>query len=63
VYVMLSRAVSWENVAILRPFDAEIFCKLPDEKLEKYDAYLEEMNSETREKYENKMSREKERVN
>jgi hypothetical protein len=44
LYVMLSRVICWENLAILTPFDDSIFDMKPDENLLKFDEYLEEMD-------------------
>ena len=41
LYVMLSRTSNWEDVAILRPFEDMIFSAQPNEKLLRYDIYLE----------------------
>ena len=45
--VMLSRVTCWESLAILRPFDDSIFEMKPDEKLMRYDKYLEDMDGVT----------------
>jgi hypothetical protein len=45
--VMLSRVTCWESLAILRPFDDSIFEMKPDEKLMRYDKYLEDMDDNT----------------
>ena len=47
IYVMRSRISNWEILAILRPFDDSIFEMRPDEKLKKFDEYLEEMDEAT----------------
>ena len=44
---MLSRVTCWESLAILRPFDESIFEMKPDEKLMRYDKYLEDMDNVT----------------
>ena len=45
--VMLSRVTCWESLAILRPFDDSILEMKPDEKLMRYDKYLEDMDGVT----------------
>ena len=47
IYVMVSRVTCWESLAILRPFDDSIFEMKPDEKLMRYDKYLEDMDNVT----------------
>ena len=44
LYVMLSRTSNWEDVAILRPFDDRVFNAQPNEKLLRYDIYLEDQD-------------------
>ena len=44
---MLSRVTCWESLAILWPFDDSIFEMKPDEKLMRYDKYLEDMDAVT----------------
>ena len=45
--MMLSWVTCWENLAILRPFDDSIFKMKLDEKLLKFDEYLEDMDDAT----------------
>jgi hypothetical protein len=47
LYVMLSRVTCWENLAILRPFNDNIFEMKADENLLKFDEYLEDMDDNT----------------
>jgi hypothetical protein len=46
-YTMTSRTSVWINMAILRPFNDDIFYTKPDERLQKYDVYLREQNDKT----------------
>ena len=55
LYIMLSRTSNWEDMAILRPFDDGIFNVQPNEKLLKYDIYLEEQDRMTQQIYEGEM--------
>lgn len=55
LYTMLSRTSEWEDMAILRPFNDDIFKTKPDERLVKYDVYLEQQNKRTEEIYEQEM--------
>ena len=55
LYVMLSRTSNWEDVAILRPFDDRIFNVQPNEKLLRYDIYLEDQDKMTQQIYEGEM--------
>jgi len=43
-YTMLSQTSQWEDMAILRPFNDDIFKAKPDERLVEYDVYLEQQN-------------------
>jgi hypothetical protein len=47
LYVILSRAIDWENMAILRPFEDSILQSQPDEALIAYDEYLQMRNEMT----------------
>jgi hypothetical protein len=40
LYVILSRATCWENIAILRPFDVSIFASKENEQLRIHDGWL-----------------------
>jgi hypothetical protein len=52
-YTMTSRTSVWTDMAILRPFNDDIFQAKPDERLQKYDIYLKEQNERTQQIYEN----------
>jgi len=52
IYVMLSRVSSWNDVAILRPFNESIFHSAPDAALLAYDEYLEQQNEDTKKELE-----------
>ncbi len=54
-YVMLSRTSNWEDVEILRPFDDRILSAQPNEKLLRYDIYLEGQDRMTQQIYEGEM--------
>ena len=55
LYVILSQTSNWEDVAILRPFDDRIFNVQPNEKLLRYDIYLEDQDRMTQQIYEGEM--------
>jgi hypothetical protein len=55
LYAMLSRTSNWEDVAILRPFDNRIFNVQRNEKLLRYDIYLEDQDRMTQEIFEGEM--------
>ena len=55
IYVILSRASDWENLAVLREFDEKIFDGHPKEKLMEYDKKLKLLNQLTKAVYENGM--------
>ena len=45
LYVMLSRATTWSDFAILCPFDDDIFLKnKPNEELQEYNQYLKDQD-------------------
>jgi hypothetical protein len=46
-YTMTSRTSVWIDMAILRPFNDDIFYTKPDERLQRYDVYLKEQNART----------------
>jgi len=48
IYVMLSRISSWDGLAILRPFEDSVLQGVPDERLDAYDEFLEQMHIDTR---------------
>jgi hypothetical protein len=48
IYVILSRATSWDNMAILRPFEDSILQSQPDDSLIAYDEYLQTRNEMTK---------------
>ena len=48
IYVILSRISSWDDLAILRPFEESILQRVPDEGLTAYDEFLEQMHMETK---------------
>ena len=54
IYVMLSRMTKWEDLAILRPFDDNIFRTGCDENWNRYDEFLENENKATKTWYESK---------
>lgn len=54
-YSMLWRTSDWDDMAILRPFNDNIFSAKPDIWLVKYDVYLEKQNERTEELYEREM--------
>ena len=55
LYVMLSQTSNWEDVAILRLFDNRIFNVQLNEKLLRYDIYLEDQDRMTQQIYEREM--------
>jgi hypothetical protein len=48
IYVMLSRAASWKEVAILRPFEESILQTIPDKRLTLYNQYLKSQDEATK---------------
>jgi PIF1-like helicase len=52
IYVMLSRMVNWEDLAILRPYQDDIFDIPVNTKYVDYEKYLKERDRETRNWYE-----------
>ena len=54
-YVMLSQTPNWEDVEIPRPFDDRILSAQPNEKLLRYDIYLEDQDWVTQQIYEGEM--------
>jgi hypothetical protein len=44
IYIILSRVLDWENLAILREFDKKIFNRYLKEKLMEYDKKLKLLN-------------------
>jgi hypothetical protein len=48
IYVMLSRATSWEEVAILRPFEESVLQSIPDQRLMSYNQYLKSQDEATK---------------
>jgi hypothetical protein len=48
IYVMLSRISSWDDLAILRPFEESVLQRVPDERLTAYDEFLEQMHMDTK---------------
>jgi hypothetical protein len=48
LYVILSRATSWENIAILRPFDESIFMSKENEHLRIHDGWLKRQDEMSR---------------
>jgi hypothetical protein len=48
IYVMLSRISSWDDLAILRPFEESVLQRVPDERLTTYDEFLEQMHMDTK---------------
>ena len=54
IYVMLSRMTKWEDLAILRPFDDNIFRTGCDENWIRYNEFLENENKATKTWYASK---------
>ena len=52
LYVILSRATSFDKLIILRPFDDETFVAQPNDNLEAVDRWLEERNEQFKSEYE-----------
>ena len=52
LYVILSRATSFDKLAILRPFDDKVFVEDPDDNLDALETRLEEKNQEVQSQYE-----------
>src|SRR5271169_4026737 len=48
IYVMLSTMAKWEDLAILRPYQENIFDVPPDPHYLNYDRYLKEQDKETK---------------
>jgi hypothetical protein len=48
IYVMLSRTAKWEDLAILRPYQDDIFDVAPDPHYLNYDRYLKEQHQQTK---------------
>ena len=48
IYVMLSRMAKWEDLAILRPYQEDIFDVPPDPHYLNYDRYLKEQDRHTK---------------
>jgi len=48
IYVMLSRMSSWDDLAILRPFEESVLQRVPDERLSVYDEFLKQMHRDTK---------------
>jgi hypothetical protein len=44
IYIILSRVLDWENLAILREFDEKIFNRYSKEKLMEYNKKLKLLN-------------------
>ena len=55
LYIILSRTSNWEDVAILRSFDDRIFNVQSNEKLLRYDIYLEDQDRMIQQIYEGEM--------
>jgi len=55
-YTMLSRTSDWDDMAILRAFNDDIFKMKPDERLTKYGVYLKDQNEKTKRRYEQEIS-------
>ena len=50
-YTMLSCTSDWEDIAILRPFNNNIFKVKSNKRLIEYDIYLEQQNAKTKQLY------------
>jgi hypothetical protein len=54
-YTMISRTSNWNDMAILRPFNDDIFQAKPDERLVQYGVYLKDQNEKTKRAYEQEL--------
>jgi hypothetical protein len=48
IYVILSRISSWDDLAILRPFEECVLQRVPDKRLSAYDEFLKQLHMDTK---------------